>query len=90
MKVVTPDEIQQMLQGPPPSKDLRVEIRVLERERFRPDAPWSPFREQRRIEIMDAGIKIEFTTTNKGESVTVHAAGMNDDPMSKPPVGLPS
>lgn len=99
MKILGPEEVQRMLQGEPSQRELRVEVMVL--ERVRPatrtegslPAAWGPFRELRKLVVVEAGIKVEHTTTDRGEGMNIHVAGTPEEfasTLRDVPQGLPS
>jgi hypothetical protein len=73
---MTPEEVKSLFQSPPDVRDLRIEVRVLERNRLAIEgSAWGPFREVKRFVATDAAIKTESLFTAKGETLNIHVAG---------------
>jgi hypothetical protein len=70
------DDMKALFASAPLYRELKAEIRLLERTRAAVEgSEWSPFRESKRIVLLDAGIKVESISTNKGDAVNVTLAG---------------
>lgn len=89
---MTADDMKSLFAGAPHYRELRAEIRLLERTRPAVEgSAWSQFREIKNIVLLDAGIKVESVATNKGDAVNVTLAGTPEPTLASfPAQGRPS
>lgn len=78
---MTPDEAKALFAKKPP-REIRVEVRVMVRERVETPAggvEWSAFRHHSSQIVADAAIKVERISGNNGEGVTVTIGGTPEE-----------